>query len=152
MRRKFGLGISLPVVALLFTACKAYATNAACENMRLRLPPIYQQLIERLSQHMYHRDINLKITAEADVQATMKFRQQADWYDKLLVNAIREYNDGDPEARSVCWSILAEADCASYLVYQDTVINLPGINREMVLEGSRSRCENARNLKEQILK
>ncbi|CAA7615012.1 hypothetical protein [Magnetospirillum sp. UT-4] len=133
----------LLLFVLAFTPTRAWSTNGFCEEHRLELIPIYQTLIERLKQHLYTRDNNLKIDAETDIQAFMKFSQQADRYDKRMVNAIRAYNDDDPEAERVCRALVVSANCEAYLVYQDAVINLPGIERESVLAEGRRRCERA---------
>lgn len=135
--------IAVSTMALVLAATDAHATNAFCEEHRLVLNPIYQQLIQRLQWHLYTRDINLKIDAETEIQAFFKFSQQADRYDKRMVNAIRAYNDDDPEAERACRALAVSADCESYLVYQDAVITLPGINREAVLAEGRRRCERA---------
>lgn len=123
---------------------RAWATNGFCEEHRLELIPIYQQLIGRLQDHLYIRDNNLKIDAETDIQAFMKFSAQADRYDKRMVNAIRAYNDDDPEAERACRALVISANCEAYLVYQDAVINLRSINREAVLAEGKRRCQNAR--------
>jgi|GEM_PF-2608595 len=125
----------------------ARAINGFCEEHRLELIPVYQTLIARLDKHMYTRDNNLKIVAETDFQAFMKFSGQADLYDKRMINAIRAYNDDNPEAERVCRALVVSADCEAYLVYQDAVINLPGINRESVLVEGRRRCERAYHYK-----
>lgn len=135
--------IAVSTMALVLAATDAHATNGFCEEHRLELGPIYQQLIQRLQWHLYTRDINLKIDAETDIQAFMKFSQQADRYDKRMVNAIRAYNDDDPEAERACRALAVSADCESYLVYQDAVITLPGINKEAVLAEGKRRCERA---------
>lgn len=122
---------------------RAWATNGFREEHRLVLNPIYQQLIQRLQWHLYTRDINLKIDAETEIQAFFKFSPQADRYEKRMVNAIRAYNDDDPEAERACRALVVSASCEAYLVYQDAVINLPGINREAVLAEGKRRCERA---------
>lgn len=129
--------------AAIFSSQPARATNGFCEEQRLELIPVYQTLIERLKQHMYTRDNDLKIDAETDVQAYMKFSQQADRYDKRMVNAIRAHNDDDPEAERACRALVVSANCEAYLVYQDAVINLRGIDREAVLAEGKRRCERA---------
>lgn len=140
----FRITIAACVIAAAMVPSQiAHATNGFCEEHRLELGPIYQQLIQRLQWHLYTRDINLKIDAETEIQAFFKFSQQADRYDKRMVNAIRAYNDDDPEAERACRALAVSADCESYLVYQDAVITLPAINREAVLAEGRRRCEHA---------
>ncbi len=145
MRRhgaRLAMLVSLP--ALMFLAAgEAQATNGFCEEHRLELIPIYQTLIERLKQHLYTRDNDLKIDAETDIRSYMAFSQQADRYDKRMVNAIRAYNDDDPEAERACRALVVSANCEAYLVYQDAVIDLPGINREAVIAEGKRRCERA---------
>lgn len=128
---------------LILLPIRSWAINGFCEEHRLELIPVYQTLIARLDKHLYTRDNNLKIDAETDFQAFMKFSGQADLYDKRMVNAIRAYNDDDPEAERVCRALVISANCEAYLVYQDAVIGLPGINRESVLSESKRRCERA---------
>lgn len=122
---------------------RAWGTNGFCVAHRLELIPIYQTLIARLQQHLYTRDNDLKIDAETDIQAFLKFSAQADRYDKRMVNAIRAYNDDDPEAERVCRALVVSSNCEAYRVYQDAVIGLPGINRETVLAEGKRRCERA---------
>jgi len=133
--------VSMAMLIVAFTATEASATNGECEEIRMLLNPIYQQLIAALDRHLYARDINLKIDAETDTWALMQFRDMADRHDKQIVNLIREYNDNDPVAARKCSEVVFKADCEAYLVYQDAVINLPGINRENVLAEGRLRCE-----------
>lgn len=130
-------------VFLALAPTRALGTNGTCEELRLNLTPVYQPLIERLKQHMWTRNNDLKIDAETDIQAHMKFSQQADRYDKRIINAIRDFNDGDPQAERYCRALIISADCEAYLVYQDAVIDLPGINREAVLAEGKRRCEQA---------
>lgn len=111
--------------------------------MQVGIRPVYQALIKRLEDHVYTRNNDLKIDLETDTRAFMKFRQQADRYDKRMVNAIRAYNDDDPEAERACRALVVGANCEAYLVYQDAIINLPGINRESVLAEGKRRCERA---------
>lgn len=141
---KFARLVSLSA-AMLLAAGEAHATNGKCEEMRLLLGPIYQQLVQRLQWHLYHRDVNLKIDAETDVQAFMKFRHQADFYNKRIVNVIREYNDGDREAEHQCSKLIFEADCEAYKVYVDAVSTLPGVDHRSVEDESERRCTRARN-------
>ena len=124
---------------LILQPIRSWAINGFCEEHRLELIPVYQTLIARLDKHLYTRDNNLKIDAETDFQAFMKFSGQADLYDKRMVNAIRAYNDDDPEAERVCRALVISANCEAYLVYQDAVINLPGINLKSVLAESKRR-------------
>lgn len=142
-RNALAFAVSCILVAIAGT--KAHATNGKCEEMRLLLGPIYQQLVQRLQWHLYNRDVNLKIDAETDTQAFMKFRQQADFYNKRIVNVIREYNDGDREASHQCSKLIFEADCDAYHVYQDAVANLPGSDRESILAEGKRRCDRAAN-------
>ncbi|MCR6629929.1 MAG: hypothetical protein NVV74_07685 [Magnetospirillum sp.] len=131
-------------LAILLVASKARATNGTCEELKLDLPPIYDALQARLRQHMFTRDNNLKITVEQDTAAFQRFTDIADHYDKLMVNAIRYYNDGDPEAERLCKGYVFKANCEAYQVYLDTVINLPGIDREAVIREGERRCARAR--------
>lgn len=130
--------------AMLVVADEARATNETCQVLKLELPPIYAVLQNRLRQHVFVRDNNLKITVEQEFEAYLKLSQIADRYDKRMDNAIRDFNDGDPEAERVCLALIVGANCEAYRVYERTVINLPGIRRdEVVAEGAR-RCQNAR--------
>lgn len=128
---------------LALAPAHAWATNGTCEELKLDLPPIYEVLLSRLRQHMFTRDNNLKITVEQNTDAYLKLSQIADHYDKRIVNAIRAFNDDDPEAERACRALVVSANCEAYLVYQDAVINLPGINREAVLAEGKWRCKNA---------
>lgn len=149
LQRQYAVKRSHALVVVLcsmaFIVGEAHATNGKCEEMRLLLGPIYQQLVQRLQWHLYNRDVNLKIDAETDVQAFMKFRQQADFYNKRIVNVIREYNDGDREAEHKCRKLIFEADCDAYQVYVDAIGDLPGVDRQAVLAEGEKRCSQARN-------
>ena len=140
MKLSWAIGLSGLVMLM---AGEAHATNAACEEHRLALSPIAQVLVERLRWHMWNRDNDLKITAEEDLDAFIKITQLNDKYGKLITNAIRDYNDGDPVADHLCIKYILEFNCESYLVYQDTVINLPGMAREEILAEGKRRCDAA---------
>jgi hypothetical protein len=132
------------IAAAMVSSHIAGATNGTCEELKLELPPIYEALQSRLRQHMFTRDNNLKITVEQNLDAFLKMSQLADHYDKRMVNAIRDFNDDDPEAERLCQALILGANCEAYRIYEHTVINLPGIRRdEVVAEGAR-RCQNAR--------
>lgn len=142
--RKLAALIGLSTIMVL-TAGKAHAVNDACQIHRLKLSPMMQVLVERLRWHMWNRDNNLKITAEADLDAFLKLTQITDRYGKLITNGIRDYNEGDPVADHLCFKYVLQANCDSYLVYQDTVINLPGVAREEILAEGKRRCDAAEN-------
>ncbi|TAN55686.1 MAG: hypothetical protein EPN26_05010 [Rhodospirillales bacterium] len=142
--RKLAAIIGLSGFALLL-AGNAHAVNWDCQIHRLKLSPMMQVLIERLRWHMWTRDNDLKITAEADLDAFIALTQITDRYGKLITNAIRDYNDGDPEADHLCFKYVLEADCMSYLVYQNTVINLPKSDRKAIEDEGVRRCERARD-------
>ncbi|CAA7627241.1 exported hypothetical protein [Candidatus Terasakiella magnetica] len=133
------------ILALMLAAGEAQAVNWNCQLHRLELSPISQVLVERLRWHMWNRDNDLKITAEADLDAFIRMTQITDRYGKLITNAIRDYNDGDPEADHLCRKYVLEYDCETYLVYQRTVIDLPKSDRKAIEDEGVRRCERARN-------
>ncbi|MDO8605466.1 MAG: hypothetical protein Q7R40_02915 [Phaeospirillum sp.] len=130
---------------LMLAMGEALAVNDACQIHRLKLSPISAVLVERLRWHMWTRDNDLKITAEADLDAFIRMTQITDRYGKLITNAIRDYNDGDPEADHLCFKYVLEYDCETYLVYQRTVIDLPKSDRKAIEDEGVRRCERARN-------
>lgn len=135
----------MALVTALAMAGEAHAVNDACQIHRLKLSPMMQVLVERLRWHMWTRDNDLKITAEADLDAFIALTQITDRYGKLITNAIRDYNDGDPVADHLCFKYVLEANCDSYLVYQRTVIDLPKSDRKAILEEGERRCKAARD-------
>lgn len=139
MRKLLGI-ICFSAVLTVFTG-EALAVNGTCQELKLNLPPIYQSLQARLKQHLWTRDVNVKISAEQDTDAYFAFSQLADRFDKLMDRATRHFNDDDPEAENVCRSYILEANCAAYAIYQRTVIALPGINRAAVEAEGVRRCE-----------
>lgn len=143
--RRFAMLVGLPAV-MLCVASEAYATNGECEEIRIALNPIYQQLIAALDRHLYSRDVNMKIDAETDTWAQFQFRDMADRHDKMIVNLIREYNDGDPVAIRKCNEVVYAADCEAFQVYKAAVINLPGMasRRGDILAEEAKRCAQAR--------
>lgn len=124
----------------------AHATNGECEEIRMALNPIYQQLIAALDRHLYSRDVNMKIDAETDTWAQFQFRDMADRHDKMIVNLIREYNDGDPVAIRKCNAVVYQADCEAFRVYKQAVFDLPGMasRRSDILAEEAKRCAQAR--------
>lgn len=143
--RRFAMLVGLPAMMLL-TAGEAHATNGECEEIRMALNPIYQQLIAALDRHLYSRDINMKIDAETDTWAQFQFRDMADRHDKMIVNLIREYNDGDPVAIRKCNEVVYQADCEAFQVYKKVVIDLPGMagKRQAIMAENDRRCAQAR--------
>ena len=143
--RRFAMLVGLPAV-ILCVANEAHATNGECEQIRMALNPIYQQLIAALDRHLYSRDINMKIDAETDTWAQFQFRDMADRHDKQIVNLIREYNDGDPVAIRKCNAVVYQADCEAFQVYKAAVINLPGMagKRQAIMAENDRRCAQVR--------
>lgn len=134
-------------MALVLATTSAHATNGECEEIRMALNPIYQQLIAALDRHLYSRNVNMKIDAETDTWAQFQFRDMADRHDKHIVNLIREYNDGDPVAIRKCNEVVYQADCEAFRVYKQAVFDLPGMapQRRAILAEEAKRCAQARS-------
>lgn len=137
---------AVSTITLVLAVADAHATNGECENIRMALNPIYQQLIAALDRHLYSRDINMKIDAETDTWAQFQFRDMADRHDKMIVNLIREYNDGDPVAIRKCNAVVYQANCEAFQVYKQAVFDLPGMGsrRRDILAEEAKRCAQAR--------